>query len=578
MNRHLAAVLAADIVGYSHLMKADEVGTLAALRRFRAEVLRAAIADSGGDMVKSMGDGWLVEFASVADAATCALGLQVRLAGDPVIRLRIGIHIGDITRDDEDIFGDGVNVASRLQELAEPGGIAISDTAHSSLDGTLAPRFRDSGEHRLKNIARPAQVWICDPEGPVEATQPPASAAKPSIAILPFANISGDPSQDYFSDGISEEILTALSRCRWLRVVARNSSFSYRGKSVDIRQIARELRVRYLLEGSVRRTGERVRISAQLADGSDGSSLWSSRYNHDVEDIFDLQEEIAGTIAGTIEPELGVIEWSALRGQPTKDLNAWDSYQRGLWHLYRFSLDELMTAKALFERAIELDPMLAQAYARLGYVHIQLGFYGPWEERPRRLDEAIALAGHAVELDDREPAGRVSLGRALALRGNARDGIAELRAAIELDPSFAQAHFALAQAHCYVNDAEEALHEINHALRLSPRDPHLWTFLNIRAVAHYIAGNLTEAEADERAALRQPNTTFWSAMILVAVLGRAVKPKEAREAIAELERLRPGMTVTLALRELYFGETSYQHPDFHEQFAADLRAAGLPEA
>lgn len=577
MTRRLAAILAADIVGYSCLMKADEAGTLAALRRFRTEVLRPAVADAGGDLVKSMGDGWLVEFASVADAAACALGLQDRLADDPVIRLRIGIHVGDITREEEDIFGDGVNVASRLQELARPGGIALSGTAHDSLDTTRSARFRDAGDYRLKNIARPVRVWRSDPAAQPDDAQAPAPAAKPSIAVLPFANLSGDPSQDYFADGISEEILTALSRCRWLRVVARNSSFSYRGKPVDIRQIAHELGARYLLEGSVRRAGARVRVSAQLVEGADGTGLWSARYDRDLQDIFDLQEEIAGTIAGTIEPELNAIEGSALRGRSTADLNAWDSYQRGLWHLYRFSADELMTAKALFERAIELDPMLAQAYARLAYVHIQLGFYGPWEERPRRLETAIALAGRAVALDDREPAGRVSLGRALALKGDARRGIDELRAAVALDPSFAQAHFALAQALCYVHETGEALDEINEALRLSPRDPHLWTFLNIRAVAHYIAGNLAEAEADQRAALRQPNVTFWPAMILVAVLGRAGKTDEAGEAIAELERLRPGMTVGLALRELYFGPTSFQHPDFHDSFAADLRAAGLPE-
>lgn len=404
-----------------------------------------------------------------------------------------------------------------------------------------------------------------------------APADTPSIAVLPFDNFSGDAAQEYFVDGITEDIITALARCRWLRVVARNSSFSYRGKSADVRRIAGELGVRYLLEGSVRRLGDRVRVTAQLVDGRHGTRLWGERYDSEVKDIFDLQEEIPRLIAGTIEPELSAIEGAALRNRSTRDLNAWDCYQRGLWHLYRFAEGELEIAKDLFERAIQLDPSFAQAYARLAYVHIQLGFYGRLEDRAERIKDAVAFARTAVDLDEREPATRLSLGRALSLCGAAERGVEELRAATELDPSFAQAHFALAQVLCYLDRPEEAFPEINEALRLSPRDPHLWTFLNVRALAHYISGNLGQAEADERAALRQPNTTFWPALFLVAILGQSGKTAEATEAIADLHRFRPGMTCADALRECTFGDRRIMTERFVEQLYADLRKAGLPE-
>jgi tetratricopeptide (TPR) repeat protein len=305
--------------------------------------------------------------------------------------------------------------------------------------------------------------------------------------------------------------------------------------------------------------------------------LWGERYDRELEDIFELQDQITAAIAGTIEPELEAIEEMAARGRPTHDLNAWDCYQRGLWHLYHFTVQELATAQNLFERALALDASFSQAYARLAYVLIQLGWYGPREERTERVRSAASLARQAVELDRSDPAARLSLGRALTLAGAVESGVEELRTAVMLDPSFAQAHFALAQALCSLDQHEEAMREINMAIKLSPRDPHMWTFLHIRALAHYIADNLDQAEADERAALRQPNVTFYPYAVLVAVLGRKGNAEKAKNAVAELLQMRPGFTCEIAINEWYFGDHPFATRRFLDQFAIDVRNSGLPE-
>jgi len=360
-------------------------------------------------------------------------------------------------------------------------------------------------------------------------------------------------------------------------VIARNSSFAYKDRPTDIRRTSEELGARYVLEGSVRRSGDRIRVATQLINGHDGTRLWGERYDRKLNDVFAVQDEITAMIAGTIEPELEAIERTAVTGRAHIDLNAWDCYQRGLWHLYKFTTEELQTAKALFERAVELDPNFSQAYARLAYVQIQFGWYGPREERGARVKAAISLAKRSVEIDNRDPSARLSLGRALFLSGKMENGIEELRTAVALDPSFAQAHFALAQALTGVDQHDEALREIDMAIQLSPRDPHMWTFLHIRAITHYIANDLEQVEVDERAALRQPNVTFYPYTVLAAARGRAGKTDEAQEAVAELCQLRPGFTCAEAIAEWHFGDHAVMTRRFLEQFAADLRSAGLPE-
>ncbi|MCL5779041.1 tetratricopeptide repeat protein [Limibaculum sp. FT325] len=577
MPRRLAAILAADVVGFSSLMKADETGTMEALRALRSDVFDPAIAKHGGRVVKLMGDGALAEFPAISRAVEAALGIQQRLAAaDGALRLRIGITLGDVILDGDDIYGTGVNVAVRLEKLAEPGGICISSVVQDSI-GRLAAEFVDAGEHAVKGLgSMRLWRWPGKASGQGGAARR-SSPDKPSIAVLPFANVSGDPEQEYFADGITEDLITALGRCRWLFVIARSSAFAYKGKSIDVRQIARELGVRYILEGSVRRSGGRFRVTASLSDGSDGNRLWGERYDREIGDVFALQDEIASVIAGTIEPELESIERRPAVDGPRCDATAWDCYQRALWHLYRFSADELERAKALFEAAIARGPNFSQAYARLAYVEIQLGWYGPRTDRAARALNAIRLATKAVEIDPGDPSARLSLGRGLMLSGEMDSGIDELRAAVALDPSFAQAHFALAQALTGVDRHEEALHEIEAAIRLSPRDPHMWTFLHVRAIAHYIAGDLERADRDERAALRQPNVTFYPYTLLVAICGRAGDAERARSAIVQLRHLRPGFTCAEAIEEWHFGAHPLMTRRFLAQFATDLRSAGLPE-
>jgi adenylate cyclase len=396
-ERRLAAILAADVAGYSRLIGEDEDGTLDRLRSIRAEVIDPKIAEHRGRLVKTTGDGFLVEFASVVDALRCASEWQQAMAGRSAgmavaerIEFRIGINVGDVVVEDGDIFGDGVNVAARLEALADPGGICVSARVQEDAAGRLDLAFDDLGDRQLKNIARPVRVYrvratLTHPaanapgatlsrtagEGAErqrreagEGNSPPALALpdKPSIAVLPFQNMSGDPEQEYFADGMVEEIITALSRIRWLFVIARNSSFTYKGRAVDVKQVGCELGVRYVLEGSVRKAGERVRITGQLIDAVTGTHLWADRFDGLIEDVFELQDQVATSVAGVIEPALAEAEQQrAVRKLPER-LDAWEAYQRGLWHFYKYALEENTTAVGFFRQAIALDPNFAPGH------------------------------------------------------------------------------------------------------------------------------------------------------------------------------------------------------------------------
>ncbi|MCA1442752.1 tetratricopeptide repeat protein [Ensifer sp. IC4062] len=600
MKRRLAAILDADFSGYSRMMRHDEAGTFAALKAHQTEAILPAIAGHGGRVVRYIGDGLLSEFSSVVEAVNSALEIQQAMlrrnkAVDPDrhMHLRIGIHLGDVIVEDDGIHGDGVIVATRLQEIAPPGGICLSQQVHDHIGAKLDLPLTDLGRCTLADIRHAVRVWRWTPDetpGAAPATQAdeqarsnrPSSARalserkRPSIAVLPFINLSSVDEQEHFADGFTEELIHTLARCRWLQVVARNSSFAYKGKPVDVRKAAEDLGVKYVIEGSVRRSGDRIRITAQLLRAESATLLWAERYDRTLDDLFVLQDEIAGEITGTVGPELGRIEFAALRGQTAADMDAWDIYLKGLWHLYKFNLDDLRIAKELFERATNVDPTFAQAYARLAYVHIQLGWYGAMDERGARIADAIRLAERAIALDSREPAAHLALGRALALRGQPERGITHLRNALELDASFAQGHFALGQALCYVERPEEGIAEINEAFRLSPRDPHLWTFHNMLAIAHYQSGRLVEAEAAARASLRQENATFWPAMVLTAILGAQGNAGAAPAALAELLKFRPEMTLEKARAEFYFGGIPAMPEHFIDRFATDLERAGLP--
>jgi TolB-like protein/class 3 adenylate cyclase len=416
-TRRLAAILASDVAGYLRLMGEDEEGTLAALKAIRREVADPKIKEHHGRIVKTTGDGLLLEFASVVDAVRCAVEVQREMAERNVdvpperrIELRMGINLGDIIKDGRDIYGDGVNVAARLEALAEPGGICVSRVVRDQVRDKLAFSFEDMGEQQVKNITRPIRVHRIllsthpGPSKPVVGTATGPSLAlpdKPSIAVLPFQNMSGDPEQEYFADGMVEEIITALSRIRWLFVIARNSSFTYKGQSVDVKQVGRELGVRYVLEGSVRKAGQRVRITGQLIDATTGAHLWADRFDGSLEDIFELQDKVATSVAGVIEPTLQAAEILRSGERPTSDLTAYDLYLRALSHAYTWEKSDIITALDLLRQAIERDSHYGPALALAALCHYNL-HVGGWTNDPdlnRR--EGVDLARQALSVNRR---------------------------------------------------------------------------------------------------------------------------------------------------------------------------------
>jgi len=571
MERRLAAILAADIVGYSRLMGEDSIGTLDALREFRSGLLEPVVSENQGIIAKSMGDGWLMEFASAADAVSSAVQIQKGVADNPLFKLRMGVHIGDVTHDDEEIYGDGINIAARLQTAAEPGGIVISEFTRQSIDDKLAADFVGLGAKTLKNIAEPIMTygWGMKPTGKGALPLP----AKPSIAVLPFVNMSGDREKEYLADGISEDVITGLSQVRWLFVIARNSSLSYKGTSPDVRQVGRELGVRYVIEGSVRTGGNRIRVSAQLVDAVHGKQLWAERYDRELADIFLLQDEITERIVAAIQPELNIAEQERARRKPPENLDAWEAYQRGLWHLYHFTNEHFDEALKLFSRAIDLDPNFAPSLAGKAYVHIQRSFYSDSSNRRQTLSKGIEAARAAVNQDDKDATAHFSLGRALCLSCEFDPGIDELETALSLNPSFAQAHFGLGHVLAHTGRMETAINSLDRAIRLSPHDPHLFAFYAVRALAHFYLGRYEEAVAWASKSVRAPHATFWPHLTYTATLAGFGRLDDAKAAYVELARLRPGYTAATVREDFFFT---------HDQSIVNmtinaLRAAGLPD-
>ncbi|HML10893.1 MAG TPA: adenylate/guanylate cyclase domain-containing protein [Stellaceae bacterium] len=532
VERRLAAILAADVAGYSRLIGEDEEGTLAALRRMRRELIDPKIAEHRGRIVKTTGDGLLVEFQSVVDALRCAAAWQGAMPTDRDITWRIGIHQGDIVVEDDDIFGDGVNVAARLEGLAEPGGICVSARVQEDAAGRLDLAFVDIGEQNLKNIARPIRVYRVASPHPNPSPQPREGVAasgaltlpdKPSIAVLPFQNMSGDPEQEYFADGMVEEIITALSRIRWLFVIARNSSFTYKGQHVDIKQVGRELGVRYVLEGSVRKGGNRVRITAQLIDAISGSHVWADRYDRDINDVFAVQDEIAASVAGIIEPALAAAEQQrALRKAPER-LDAWEAYQRGLWHFYKYTAEENQTALAFFRQAIALDPNFAPGHYGYGLA-LQ---WDIWFFSGRPLSDTQGTprneARLAVALDERDAMARAVLAHMMLWGGEWDAAIAEARIAFELNPNSAFIAGMLGCVLCFGGHPEEALDRLRQAIRASPHDPLRWLWTMWVAATHWHLHDFAAALENHREQIRQRpgyGLIYFMSAAALAHLGR----------------------------------------------------------
>jgi TolB-like protein/class 3 adenylate cyclase/Flp pilus assembly protein TadD len=583
VERRLAAILAADVAGYSRLMEADEEGTLAALRAVRREVSDRKIAEHRGRIVKTTGDGLLIEFASVVDAVCYAVDVQRAMAErnaampeEKRIEFRIGIHQGDIIAEDGDIFGDGVNLAARLEGLAEPGGICVSGRVHADVAGKLDVGFTDLGEQQVKNISRPVRVFraqLGTPKSAVETTTPLPLPDKPSLAVLPFQNLSGDPEQEYFADGMVEEITTAIARLPWLFVIARNSSFTYKGRAVDVKQVARELGVRYVLEDSVRKGGNRVRITAQLIDTATGAHIWADRFDGVLDDIFELQDQVASSVAGAIEPKLRQSEIERASRTPTANLTAYDLYLRALAQFSRYTEEGLAEAVVLARQALAIDPAYAPAAAMVGWCRGMQRLQGWGGLSADDVAEACSLARQALEAA-RDDSGTVwqAAYTLFVLAGEAAMAAAALDRALALNPNAALAWTAKGFIHAARNQPEAAIEAIERARRLSPFDPMAFFYAANNALAHLAARRFEQAvEWADRALHDQPRLV--SAMRLkVAALAHLGHLDAARAELSRVLAIDPKLTIA--------GFRQYAHfaaPELLELYVAGLRLAGLPE-
>jgi len=545
MARRLVAILAIDVVGYSRLMAEGEAATLKALKAFRKAVFEPAVAEHGGRVVKLMGDGALVEFASAVDALACALAvrrsLDARLGAadaEPALQLRIGIHLGDVILEDGDLYGDGVNLAARIEAACPPDAICISQQVYDQVANKLEITIEDLGEQRLRNIDRPVRIYRVR-DGAAEPGE--AAHDRPAVAVLPFVNMSADPEQEYFSDGLSEDLITALAAWRSIPVIARTSSFTYKGRSPDLKQVGRELGARYILEGSVRRAGERIRVTAQLIDSETGHHIWAERYDRPLEDVFALQDELTRRIVATIEPELEAVELRRSAADRPASLSAWDCHLRGWAALYRYSCAGNAEARGYFTRATELDPDYSDAWTGLAFSYLRdLLFEACTDDRDGTLAAGFAAAERAVALDDASSMAHLALGTAFTYADRNEPGIAETEIAVRLNPSNAHALMALGNRLDLIGRAEEGLQQLEYALRLNPRDPRRPYYLRYLSRARLGTGKYVEAlEAIDEALRARPN---WADLHYrrAIVLGHLDRVEEARTALAECERLEPG--------------------------------------
>ena len=558
IERRLTAILAADVAGYSRLVEADEEGTLSQWKALWGTVIEPKIKEHRGRIARVIGDGILAEFASVIDAVRCAVEVQRSVAErnanapqDKRIEFRVGINFGELIIEHGDFWGDGVNIAARLEALAHPGGICVSGRVQEDTQGKLEIAFEFMGEQNLKNIVRPVRVYRVRFDGVTKSTPALPLPSKPSIAVLPFQNMSGDPSEDYFVDGIVEEITTALSRIRWLFVIARNSSFTYKGRMVDVKQVGRELGVRYALEGSVRKAANRVRVTAQLIDAVTGHHVWAERYDRELAAIFALQDEITERVVAAVEPQLYAAEGIRAKRKPPESLDAWECVVRALSCVNSRSQNDYAMARELLERAIELDPAYAQAYALFAYVMGLEVLYG-WKPREIALARALEAAQKAVVLDSDDAWAHFALGFVYGMTRRAEEAVVEHEKALALNPNFALAYTYQGSALAYLGRGEEALLKIDASERLSPRG--LFQGVNnvCRAAAHFSAEQHRDAVSSARKSiLDSPGIVTGYRMLVVncALIGEI---DEARAALKIVKRLQPDISVRWIAESVLF--------------------------
>jgi adenylate cyclase len=586
MERRLVAILAADVVGYSRLMGKDETGTLKRLKSLRKELVQPNITERKGRIVKLMGDGLLAEFPSVVEAVQCAVGIQKSILGRETeltqerrMRLRIGVNLGDIIVEGSDIYGDGVNVAARLEALADPGGICISGSVFDQVKGKVALDFADLGEQQVKNIDQPVRVYRITLEG--ESAEGEAHSAatvgpielellqKPAIAVLPFENMSGDPEQEYFSDGLAEDIIIALSHWRSFPVVARNSTFSFKGQQLRVEKIAEELGARYILEGRVRKAGRRLRITAQLIDAQTGHHVWAERFDRQLEDVFDIQDEITNRIAATIVPELEHFERRRSTVKRTEDLNAWDYYLRGMATFHDETCEGTAASVRMFQSAVDLDPNYCDAWARLGWAYGRFVMFKCADDQDATLRLGFEASRRAVALDNGSAMAHMALGECHIWAEETDLGLAEAQIALELNPNFAIAGMSVGNRLDLMGRTEEGIAQMERALTLNPRDPNRWRYMAYLSRA-YIGLEDYQKAADwaRKAVLLRPDLpeALFRCAVCIAHLD------DLDEAKALLDRCR-------AIDPNYLSEMAgwrpYADQARNEHFLSGLRRHGL---
>ncbi len=585
MERKLAAILVADVVGYSRLMGEDETGTLERLKSLRKEVVQPRIKERKGRIVKLMGDGLLAEFPSVVEAVQCAVDVQRSMIGREAdlpderrIKLRIGVNLGDIIVEGSDIYGDGVNVAARLEGLADPGGICISGPAFDTVEGKLDLVFEDGGEQQLKNIDRPVRAWrwLHDAKTPHTDSEskaiPPLHIDKPSIAILAFTNMSGDAEQEYFSDGIAEDIITDLARFSWLKVIARNSSFSFKGQNIDLRQVADELGVRYVMEGSVRKAGNRVRITAQLIDAQDGSHIWAERYNRQLEDIFDLQDEMTESITAAIAPELEKSELRRTQYKRPDNLDAWDLVLRAKSIAALMNKERIAEARRLAEQALQLQPAYGDALAVIALCYGRDAFLSWSSDRNDNAKSAIRMASEALRENPTDTTALTARSMGEMTLGLYDEAVETMRQCVRVNSNDHTGHRGLASSLARRGDYVEAIREAEVAMTLSPRDPNLFVTYFDLAYAHLANRNAVEAKKWTVKLSQEFPHHIGARQVAAAVFVDLGEIELAKRAMANYLESEPGATISAMRERFTFGD-----PDFRERYLSALRRAGMPK-
>ena len=568
-KRRLAAILAADVVGYSRLMGQDEAGTLAALKDMRQRVIDPLFQKHDGRLIKEMGDGLLVEFASAVSAVTCAVELQGKLsatnsdvADDRRLDFRIGINVGDVIVEGADLFGDGVNVAARLEGLAQPGTVYVSQAVYDQVKGKVPFQFGDLGEQRLKNIEEPVRVYRAGMSAQASASRPsPGHSDKPSIAVLPFTNMSSDPGQEYLSDGLTEDIITQLSRYRELFVIARNSSFQFRGKSIDMRRVGKELGAEYLVEGSIRRAGDRLRVTAQLIEAKSGNHIWADRYDRSTEEVFAIQDDVTWTIAWTLVEQLRHSRVDQARQKPT---SSWAAYELVLQATYQIDRYETEAAEALLKRAIQIDPNYANAYSTLAYAYLHKFFD---DNQPQTINQMLTYAEKALALDDRNENCHLVAGMALIyLRKFDLAGV-HLDRAIALNPNSVWVGGGRANWLFRVGRAQEALDSLDELMKHDPLPPPwLW---ELRSAILFQLDRF--AEVIESTSQKSP-LQYWDHAYMAAAFASLGRDAEARAQAAEVLRMKSDFSIAA-----FSIQDPYKDPARQKRVLDALRTAGLPD-